>query len=183
MLFIGEIILTLLGNRYYSMNLKLLLPVLFTLIISFSGLAQNSASATFTASVTVISPIEINTISNMNFASIDARKGGTVILRPDNTRASNGSVVLDNSTGLSAASFLVKGQDAFSFDIALPKGSYTLKNGDQSITIKDFTSDFNPVLNDGRQTINLGATLEINPDQKPGTYNSSTPLQVTVNYN
>ncbi len=165
------------------MNLKLILSALFILTFGLSGVAQKSASASFTASVTVISPIEIQTISNMNFASIDARKGGTVVLRPDNTRQSNGSVVLDNSAGLSAATFQVKGQDAFSFDIDLPKGSHTLINGNQSIVIKDFTSNFKPVLNDGHQTINLGATLEINPDQKPGIYNSASPLQVTVNYN
>jgi hypothetical protein len=35
----------------------------------------------------------------------------------------------------------------------------------------------------GAQTVTVGATLNVNGSQTPGTYTSATPFTVTVNYN
>lgn len=147
-------------------------------------LGQNSATASFMASVTIIEPIEVKTTSNMNFSNIDARGGGTVILRPDNTRAAIGSVNLESSRDVSAAVFEVRGQNGYSYNIALPESSYILTNGSENIVIKDFESDFNSGnFSESSQNFRVGASIYINPDQKPGVYTSQTSLQVTVNYN
>ncbi|PTX43131.1 uncharacterized protein DUF4402 [Christiangramia gaetbulicola] len=147
-------------------------------------MGQNSATASFTASVTVIEPIEVKTTSHMNFANIDAREGGTVILHPDNTREAIGSVNLESNSEVSAAVFEVNGQNGYSYDIALPESSYILTNGSENITIKDFQSDFSSGNFSGSsQNVRVGASIYINPDQEPGVYTSQTLLQVTVNYN
>lgn len=54
--------------------------------------AQASATASFTASATIIQPIGITTTANMNFAHIDAQEGGAVILTPQNTRFTTGEI-------------------------------------------------------------------------------------------
>ncbi len=157
-----------------------------SLLLSIFGFtdAYSQATANFTASVTIIEPIQITTTSNMNFASIDAKQGGGVILKPDNTRIATGGVKLDAATGASAATFEVKGQPGYTYDISLPADRQILTNGNKNIILKDFTSDFqNGRLAEGTQTIHLGASLEIDSGQTPGVYRSSHPMEVTVNYN
>lgn len=167
------------------LNCRSLITILFFLgLFPFWGFAQRSASASFTASVTIIEPLEIQNTADMNFASIDARNGGTVTLNPDNTRSRSGDLMLDDAATVSAATFEIKGQNGHSFDLSLPKGRYVLVNGTDQIGIRDFTSDLTSKhLVSGSETVRLGATLEIGPQQKPGVYTSPAPIEVTVNYN
>lgn len=156
----------------------------FLLISPLVLFGQQSATASFTASVNIIEPIAIETTSNMNFASIDARQGGSVILNPDNTRTSTGDVLLDAATNVSAAVFEVKGQNAYSYNINLPTGEFRMLNGASEIIIKDFKANFETgTISTDAQTIRLGATLQIDPEQKPGLYITSSPIEVTINYN
>ena len=159
--------------------------IIFLLFLITSGVnGQNSASANFTASVTIIEPIEIQTTSDMNFAEIDARNGGIVVLNPNNTRTAFGDVRLKSSSSVSAAVFEVKGQNGYSYDINIPKGDFTMINGSKQIYLKDFTvnTDSN-TLNSDSQIVRMGATIEIEPDQDPGIYMTPTPLEITVSYN
>lgn len=152
---------------------------------SFSGKGQTSATASFTASVTIIQPIGITTTSNMNFANLDAQSGGVVILTPDNTRISTGGVELADDSTVSAAAFEVTGEEGFAFSITLPENDYILTNGSESMIIKDFTSSLaeGGSISGGSRTVRVGATLDVNPNQTPGIYNSPAPMNVTVNYN
>lgn len=163
---------------------KLLLLSVFAFFTSTTvGLAQ--ATASFTASVTIVQPIGITTTSNMNFANVDAKSGGEVILTPDNIRISNGGVELKEATGLSAASFEVTGEPGFAFSITLPENEYVLTNGNESMIIKDFTSSLaeGGNLSNGAKLVRVGATLNVNPNQTPGIYSSPAAMNVTVNYN
>ncbi|UZH56873.1 DUF4402 domain-containing protein [Salinimicrobium tongyeongense] len=154
-------------------------------LIGASAFAQASATASFTASATIIQPIGITTTSNMNFANVDAGEGGEVILTPSNTRLTTGNVLLDSEENVSAAAFEVTGEEGFAFSLSLPEGEYVLANGSESMIIKDFTSSLaeGETLAGGTKVITVGATLAVNPHQTPGTYNSMTPMNVTVNYN
>lgn len=179
-----EFVFTIAGNlRFQQMKKLLLLSVFAFFTCTTAALAQ--ATANFTASVTIIQPIGITTTSNMNFANVDAKAGGEVILTPNNTRISNGGVVLEQANGLSAASFEITGEPGFAFSITVPESEYVLTNGSESIIIKDFTSSLaeGGSLAGGSATVNVGATLKINPNQTPGLYNSQGPMNVTVNYN
>ncbi|MGM0932634.1 MAG: DUF4402 domain-containing protein [Bacteroidota bacterium] len=168
------------------MKLKYLNTIFLLLCIFAGGAghAQTSATANFKASVTIIEPIGITTTSDMNFANIDARNGGTVILKPDNTRVATGGLELEEAANVSAATFMVKGQQGYSFNISLPQGSYELRNGGEAMAIQDFTAELDQsLLGDGPAMLKVGASLFVNPNQEPGVYNSVADLQVTVNYN
>jgi len=159
----------------------------FILFSLFGALAfgQASATASFTASATIIQPIGITTTSHMNFANLDAGTGGEVILTPNSTRLTTGNVSLDSEANVSAAAFEVTGENGFTFALTLPEGEYVLANGTESMIIKDFTSSLaqNGNFDGGAKMITVGATLAVNPHQTPGVYNSKAPMNVTVNYN
>ena len=145
---------------------------------------QNSATASFTASVTIIEPVEIQNISDMNFANIDARQGGIVILNPDNSRSTIGDVKLDDSNTVSAAMFEVKGQNGYAYDVSIPQGEFIMQSGTSSIVIRDFTlANESQSFNSIKQTLRLGASIEIEARQKPGIYVTPAPLEVTISYN
>ncbi|CAM4209290.1 DUF4402 domain-containing protein [Gillisia limnaea] len=152
---------------------------------TYGILAQTSATANFTASATIIQPITITTTSDMNFANIDAKTGGQIILTPDNIRTSSGGVVLAGEENLSAATFIVTGQSGYTYDISLPEDIYTLSNGIENMVINNFTSSISNgnLIADESQIIRVGATLNVNANQTPGFYSTPAPLNVTVNYN
>ena len=165
--------------------MKRLILIFSLIFLSFSieGMAQ--ATANFTASVTIIQPIGITNTANMNFASLDAKSGGTIILNPDNTRISQGGVELADGNTVSAATFEVTGQEGYTYSITLPNSNQVLTNGTDDIIIRDFTSSLK---NEGSlagssQTLRVGASLDINPNQTPGNYTSPGGFNITVNYN
>ena len=165
--------------------LRITTLILFLSIITVNSLfSQASATANFTASATIIQPIGITTTNNMQFANIDARNGGAVILTPDNTRITNGDIELAEGGTVSAASFEVTGQTGFAFGISLPHGSHRLSSGSESMLLQDFTTNYDgsSIAGDGK-TIKVGASLIVNPNQQPGNYKTNGDLQVTVNYN
>jgi len=162
----------------------LFLIILGILIVPLKGIGQNSATASFTASVKIIQPIEIQITSEMNFASVNARQGGSVILNPDNTRTAIGDVRLDAATNVSAAIIEVKGQNGYSYTINLPNKEFSMVNGSSQIILKDFKANYESgSISLDNQTIRLGATLQINPEQKPGVYVTPSPIEVTISYN
>ena len=157
---------------------------IFFMLAATPLFSQASASANFTASATIIQPIGINTSSHMNFANIDAKNGGSIILTPENIRIINGDLELAEGGNVSAATFEVTGQTGYAFAISLPKGSHQLTNGSESMLIQDFTTNYDgSSLSGDSKTIKVGASLIVNPNQQPGDYKTNGDLQVTVNYN
>lgn len=164
---------------------KNLTILFYILLLGTSPLfSQTSATANFTASATIIQPIGITTTTSMQFANIDAKNGGAVILTPENTRITNGDLALAEGKTVSAATFEVTGQSGLAFGISLPNGSHRLTNGIESMLIQDFTTNYNgSILSSDSKTIRVGASLIVNPNQKPGDYKTASDLQVIVNYN
>jgi hypothetical protein len=165
--------------------MKRLLFILSLIFLFFSTDGMAQATATFTASVTIIQPIGITNTANMNFANLDAKSGGAVILDPDNTRSSQGGVKLADGNTVSAATFEVTGQAGYTYSITLPNSDHVLTNGTDNIIIRDFTSSLNDEgsLALGSQTLRVGASLDINPNQTPGIYTSPGGFNISVNYN
>jgi hypothetical protein len=171
---------------YYIMK-KVILTLGLCLIGIFSTtsvLAQ--ASATATASATIVTPISISKNTDMNFGNI-ATDGsvGTVVLSPSNGRTSTGGVTLPATTGtVTAASFTVSGSGSYTYAITLPS-SVTITSGSDQMTVDTFTStpSTTGTLSSGEQIITIGATLNLVASQAEGTYTSGTPFAVTVNYN
>jgi len=165
--------------------MKRLILILSLIFLSFSADGMAQAIATFTASVTIIQPIGITNTANMNFANLDAKSGGAIILNPDNTRISQGGVELTDGNTVSAATFEVTGQAGYTYSITLPNSNQVLTNGTDDIIIRDFTSSLKNEgsLAGGSQSLRVGASLDINPNQTPGNYTSPGGFNITVNYN
>jgi len=168
---------------------KFLTITIFSIACSYnSAYAQQTASATATASATIITPISISKTADMNFGNIavSASAGGTVVLAPAGTRTITGSVTLPATTGSpAAAAFTVTGQGNYTYSITLPSSATLTDGASHNMTVATFTS--NPsstgTLSSGTQNISVGATLTVAAAQTPGTYTTSTPFTVTVNYN
>lgn len=153
---------------------------------SLSLFAQ--ASATATASATIITPIAITKTVDMNFgtAAVQAGTGGTIVLTPAGGRTVTGGVTLPNVTGtVTAASFNVTGEGTSTYSITLPVAPLTITSGINTMTVSTFSSTPTPTgtLTAGAQTLLVGGTLNVAAAQAPGTYLSGTPFTVTVNYN
>ncbi|GAB2769787.1 DUF4402 domain-containing protein [Salinimicrobium soli] len=161
-------------------NIILLLFLFFGCLV-----ARSQATATFTASATIIEPIGISTTSNMSFAHLEAGSGGSVILSPEDQRFTTGDVHLAAGGEVSAAAFEVTGQQGFSFSISLPEQDFILSNGSDQLILKNFTSNLQEkgFLPGGVAQVKVGATLEVKGRQLPGNYTSQAPMAVTVNYN
>ena len=159
-------------------------------LVSIAGttFAQQTSSATASASATVITPISISKTVDMNFGNVAVGSSlGTVVLATAGTRTSTGGVSLPATTGSpTAASFTVTGQGNYTYAITLPSTALTITDGaSHNMTVTTFTS--NPgstgTLSSGTQTLLVGATLNVGASQATGAYTSATPFTVTVNYN
>jgi hypothetical protein len=180
-------------NKYLQTTTKInkmkKLLVIATLVLGASAVkAQQTASATATASATIITPISISKTADMNFGNIavSSSAGGTVVLAPAGTRTTTGSVSLPATAGSPvAAAFTVTGQGNYTYSITLPSSATLSDGASHTMTVNTFTS--NPsstgTLSSGTQNISVGATLTVAAAQTPGTYTTSTPFTVTVNYN
>jgi hypothetical protein len=168
------------------MKHKFLLTTFMLAGIATSLHAQETASATATA--TIVTPISIVKDVDMNFGNVAVRStaGGTVVLTPAGVRTKTGGVTLPLTTGtVSAASFTVSGTGAYTYTITLPSTALTITSGANTMTVTAFTSTPSGTgqLTAGEQTLNVGATLNVATAQPAGVYVSATPFDVTVNYN
>lgn len=160
-------------------------------VISTSTFAQ--ASATATASATIVTPISIVNAGDMNFGNVAvSATAGTVILAPAGTRTLTGGVTLPGTAGtVTAAQFTVNGQADYTYAITLPTGDLTLTNATaQTMIVNTFSSSTlnnsgtaAGVLTLGTDTVSVGATLNVGATQVAGLYENATGFDVTVNYN
>lgn len=158
-----------------------------TALVSFALGAFSQTTATGHVSVTIVSPISIAKVQDMNFGHVSVESGaGIVTLSPDSRRRSaSGNVELMDSGDVSVASFTVKGYQGATFSISLPTAPVIINNGSKNMMVTDFTSTPNGFgdLSDGTRKVLVGASLVLSGDQELGEYNSFTPFPVTVNYN
>jgi hypothetical protein len=155
------------------------LPVLNSAIYSF---AQAKSNGTITA--TIIAPVSIEWIGNMNFGNIAVSPtvAGTVQLAPAGTFTTKGDVTLPANRA--AASINLTGLGNSTYSITLPNTALNLTYLNFTMSASSFTS--NPsttgTLTAGVQTLSVGATLNVGAAQPPGSY-VTTAFAVTVNYN
>jgi hypothetical protein len=161
--------------------------LLLTAFICSVVVAFSQVTATGHISVTIVTPISITKVQDMNFGHVSVESGsGSVTLSPDNlNRSASGSVDLVDGGLVSVASFNVKGYQGATFSITLPESPVEIFNGSKSMVVSNFTStpNGNSDLADGSKKVNVGATLYVTGDQSLGEYNTINPFPVTVNYN
>lgn len=163
-------------------NLKTLIGI-FILCSANLILAQNSATSEVITSI--VQPIGIRTSSELNFATINTRMGGEITITPSNTSIATGEVIIASEDKASPATIELNSEPGIAYAVTLPTINYIIYNGTDSMTINNFTSDYNNdfSLSDGSQTLHVGATLIINSHQTPGYYTNTTGIHVAISYN
>lgn len=187
----GKSLTLILSNNYKGYIMKKLLFLTATILtIAFaSNIVLAQASATATASATMITPIAITKSVDMVFGNIAVQNGtgGTVVLATDGSRTRTSGVTLPTfATGSpTAASFSITGEGTYTYAITLP-ATAVITNGTpaQDMTVSSFVSlpSGTGALTAGAQTLLVGATLTVAAAQPAGTYTCAS-FSVTVNYN
>ncbi|WKL43877.1 DUF4402 domain-containing protein [Flavobacterium sp. ZE23DGlu08] len=142
----------------------------------------------FTGSLMAQVPISISKNTDMNFGTIAASSGGTVVLSPSGSRTASGGLILPSFIGtVSVAQFTVTGEPRYTYAITLP-AYFTLYEsgvGPATMVVTAFTStpSFTGTLSGGTETILVGATLNVSGSQTAGSYTNAAGFEVTVNYN
>ena len=146
-----------------------------------------SASASASAKATIITPIAIDQVADLNFGNIVAgTDAGTVTVDTEGNRTSSTGITLPNATpgDFQAAKFTVTGLADATYAITLPDdNTVTISGPGEDMTVTGFTSnpDGTGVLAGGTQTLSVGATLNVGADQAAGEY--AGEFTVTVAYN
>lgn len=146
--------------------------------------AANAADATADATAVILGDLTISNIEGLNFGNIAVNGAGTVTVSTAGVRTNTGDVLLVASTDVAAANFLVEGVPNATYAVTLP-ASATITSGTNSMVVNGFAS--NPaggagtLSGAGQQNLFVGATLNVNSAQVPGTYTGT--FDVTVSYN
>ena len=159
-----------------------------TVVLGFATTSFAQVTKTALATGTIVTPIALVNAGDMNFGNVAvSATSGTVILAPAGTRTTTGGVTLPAVPGsVTAAQFAVTGTPAYTYAITLPTTATTVTSGGNTMSVDAFTSSpsLTGVLDAaGKQTISVGASLNVGAAQAAGIYVSATPFDVTVNYN
>lgn len=152
---------------------------------SILACAALAAQGSWAGHQTPVTAIAISNSQALAFGKFAAGSGGSVAVGPSGARSATGSVVLLSSSGGSAAQFTISGDANFTYSISLPaNGTVVLTNsGGQTMSLSNFSSSpiaFGQLSGIGRQTVSVGATLNVANNQPTGAYTGT--FQVTVNY-
>ena len=168
------------------------IPACILLVCSnaISAFAQASASATATSSATIVTPIAISEVTNLDFGNVAISDvlNGTVTMPATSAglRSLTGGVTLPVVDGIhQAASFDVTGEGSYAYTITLHSTDLDLDNGNgDHMQVNAFTqSTVAGTFTLGAQTIYVGAKINVSAAQAAGDYLSGTPFTVTVDYN
>jgi hypothetical protein len=169
-------------------------PCILLCLILMVGLpvAKTQAQATITAQVfaEVIPALTATEISQLSFGRFSPEtQGGAVLITPDGSRTSTGTVELSGGTH-NPASFYITGQGGATFSIILPAGPAILSNTSNSKTmlVNNWVSSPSQgvgtgLLTRGSQEVKIGATLVVGSmEENPvGIYTGT--YAITFSYN
>jgi len=166
------------------------LLALFVVVLGFSAVSfgQTTATATSSASATILAPLAISNTLPLNFGTIGASATtSTVTLAADNSRVvTGGATALGVGAPARAGVFAISGTPNALFTVVLPTTTISLTGPGVAMTIlpADWSQDLgaNPALSAlGAATLKVGAKLNVGAAQLAGNYTATYP--VTVNYN
>jgi len=118
--------------------------------------------------------------ADLNFGSFSAEKVGSTV-----TVFANGGIDFDSTVHMGdhqAAEFKIEGPAGSSFNVQLPAdGEVVINNGSASMSLVNFETNSAGVIgNDYIEYFNVGATLEVDPLQTPGSYTGTFSVIVTL---
>jgi hypothetical protein len=131
--------------------------------------------------------IVLTNTRGLDFGRFVAGTGGTITVSPTGVRSRTGGIVLLNSPSVGQAGFTVgrssNGGNNKAVSISVPaNGSIRLSSGTNSMAVNSFVHNPTTIFTvpTGGTPLSIGATLNVAPNQPPGTYSGSFP--VTVNF-
>lgn len=138
------------------------------------------------ASAAAAAPLAISNSEGLSFGRFAAGSGGSVVIAPSGARSVTGSAVLLSSGPGAAARFEVSGDPDRTYSVTLPaNGAHSLSRaGANAMPLTNFSSSpgASGQLNaSGKQTLTVGASLNVGPGQPSGSYSGS--FTVYVDYN
>lgn len=168
-----------------------LLPGFVFFCFSCNALHAQDVSGTQASTVkaTIINPVGIIKTVDMNFGNIAVgNNSGTIVLNPAGRRAISGSITLPLRSGtVTAASFEIKGGDAYTYTITLPSEAFIFRNQSGSGTMKVNNFTTSPSSTDtliaGTRELKIGATLVVADIKRSEKFTGEASFDVTVNYN
>lgn len=136
-------------------------------------------------SANIVQPIGLVKSSDLTFGSIaSAQSQESVTISPEGNRIASGGVTLISAGDASyAASFSVVGYPYATFSIGLPSSVIIISGTDQ-MSVNNFVSSLglsSSLDPQGEATLNIGATLNVNPNQESGVYIGSFDIVVAYN--
>jgi hypothetical protein len=168
------------------MKAKIILGVFFLLSgSSLQTFAQMTAYANIYATVIAEQPIMVKKTANMTFSDISSLRSGTIVLASNNDLTSSNTELAQNGNGTVAA-FSVVGGNQSTFDVTLPKESYTISDGmSNNMMVDNFTitQSTNVTKQYTESEIKISATLHVPDNQTARVNNSQNIFPVTLNYN
>jgi hypothetical protein len=176
-------------KRYFMKNvIRIFVIALVGLTLASNVTAQVSATAN--ASVTIISPLTISKVDDMNFGNVAivSNAAGSVTLTTTSTRTWLGGAagVATTAGVIKAAKFNIGGADGYVVSITLPV-SCTVTSSGNNMTVDNFVS--NPAsgftfITGNPALLYVGATVHTAAGGQPvGLYTTATPFTVTLSYN
>ena len=160
--------------------------------ISFAQGTQSTASATADAGGRIIQPLKLIATQALEFGDIIKGENTVTVAANGSRTATNTDLLLTLTSGgktPQAAEFEIEGEPGLAYVVTYE--SNVVLNGPDSATMSvgSFTTNATLTLPDdsieettaGKDTFNVGASLTVSADQKPGVYEGT--FTVTVNYN
>jgi hypothetical protein len=168
------------------MKAKISLGVLFLLLgSSFAAFAQMTAYANIYATVVAEQPIMVQKTANLTFSDISSQRTGSIILTSNNNLTASSADLVQNGKGTVAA-FSVVGGNQSTFDVTLPKESFTIGDGgSDNMMVDNFTCTQSTTITKQytRSELKISATLHVHDNQTARVNDSQNSFPVTLNYN
>jgi hypothetical protein len=151
-------------------------------MFSFASATFAQITATATATAVIQAPLTITNTSALSFGTLAASTAGTVTISTAGARSVTGGVTELGGT-ISAAAFTVTGIVDAVYTIGLP-ASVVLTGAGDPMTVDNIVSSpaTTGTLTAGTSALTVGGILNVNAAQAAGTYQNTTDLVVTVNY-
>ncbi len=129
--------------------------------------------------------VDVVNTGGLVFGRFVAASGGTLTVAPSGARSAGGGVLLlASSAGAARFAITINGSGNKKMTIITlpPDGAVQMRSGSATIPVVQFSSNAPPdgMLNGPLPVLNVGATLQLAPNQAPGNYSGA--FQVTVEY-
>ena len=173
-------------------------------ILGFSAVSFGQINvATATVGATIITPISITKVTDMNFGTVLVTGAGTATLVPGSAATYSGVSHYSNTNAVTAttAKFTVNGNFGNTYGISVSGLPATVVNGSANMALSAWSvggwtgtagtmtfteptaAGTGTLSGTGAQTFEIGATLTLVAGQTAGVYAATAPMTVTVNYN